>query len=219
MKKYLPVLKNTKLFQGIREEEIEEMLGCLGARKREFMKGEWIYHVGDCITEVALVLEGAVHIKKEDYWGNLSILNVVEAGEVFGEAYAVYGSEPMVNDVVAACDTTVLFLDIGRVLASCPSTCHFHTLLIQNFFAVLAAKNRALAQKIGHMSQRTTREKLLSYLSEQRGRAKSPSFEIPFNRQQLADFLSVDRSAMSSELGKMRDEGIVEFNRNHFCLK
>jgi len=219
MKKYLHILKNTSLFQGICEDEIEGMLQCLGARTREFAKGKSIYHIGEKITDVALVLEGAVHIKREDYWGNLSILNVISSGEVFGEAYAVPGSVAMVNDAVAACDSTILFLDIRRVLTSCPSSCRFHTVLIQNFFVVLAAKNRALAQKIGHMSQRTTREKLLSYLSEQSMKAGSPAFDIPFNRQQLADFLSVDRSAMSSELGKMREEGMIEFSRGHFVLK
>lgn len=219
MQKYLSLLKNTRLFGGIAENEIESMLGCLLAVKRTFSKGEYIFRIGESISEVALLLEGSVHIQREDYWGNLSILNEIAQGEIFGEAYAVPGSGGMANNAIAVKDSVVLFLDFHHILTVCSSSCRFHTLLIQNLFAVMASKNRALAGKLRHMSQRTTREKLLSYLSEQSIKAGSPVFDIPFNRQQLADFLSVDRSAMSNELCKMRDEGILTFQRNHFILK
>ena len=194
------------------------MLICLSAVKRNYHKDECIFRAGEHISSVALLLEGSVHIQREDYWGNLSILNKVFKGEVFGEAYAVSGSCAILNNAVAVENSTVLFLDFNRFFAVNPSDCGFYPVLIQNFFALLAEKNRILAQKLGHMSQRTTREKLLSYLSEQSIKAGSPSFDIPFNRQQLADFLSVDRSAMSNELCKMRDEGLLCFVRNHFNL-
>lgn len=209
----------TKLFGGIREQELQDMLKCLGAVKKEFAKGEYIFRVGEYLSSAALLLEGCVHIRKEDYWGNLSILGEVSRGELFGEAYAVPGSSPMANDAVAASPCTVMFLDFSRVLTMCPSSCRFHAQLIQNYFTILAGKNRTLTQKLDHMSKRNTREKLLSYLSEQSQRAGSASFTIPFNRQQLADYLAVDRSAMSSELGKMKKEGILEFERNWFELK
>lgn len=219
MKKYMKMLEKTELFSGIREEEIRSILGCLSASPRDFQKGDLIFCIGDHITSIALLLEGCVHIQKEDYWGNLSILNKILPGEIFGEAYAMPGSGAMPNNALAVTPCTLLFLDVRHVLTVCTSACRFHTLLIQNLFSAVSAKNRTLTQKLGHMSQRTTREKLLSYLSEQSAKADSSSFDIPFNRQQLADFLSVDRSAMSHELCKMRDEGMLDFHKNHFILE
>lgn len=219
MKQYLKLLKNTKLFNGITETEIEAMLSCLSATKRSYQKGECIFRKGELVSHVALLLEGCVHIQKEDYWGNSSILNEITEGEIFGEVYACLGNDEILNNAVAVRPSVVLFLDINRVLTMCSSACRFHGQLIRNLLSVLAAKNKVLAQKLEHMSQRTTREKLLSYLSEQSLKAGRPTFDIPFNRQQLADFLSVDRSAMSNELCKMRDEGILQFDRNHFTLK
>ncbi|MDO4299366.1 MAG: Crp/Fnr family transcriptional regulator [Lachnospiraceae bacterium] len=218
MKKYLTLLKSTKLFQDIEETEIESMLDCLSAYAQIYQKGECIFHRGERITSVAMLLEGCIHIQKEDYWGNLSILSEISAGEIFGEVYACLGNEKILNNAVAVRQSTVLFLDISRILTVCPSACRFHGRLIRNLLSVIASKNKILTQKLSHMSQRTTREKLLSYLSEQSLRTGCSSFDIPFNRQQLADFLSVDRSAMSNELCKMRDEGILAFDKNHFVL-
>ena len=135
-----------------------------------------------------------------------------------GEAYDAPGSEPLLNDVIAIEESKVMFLDIQKILTVCSSACTFHSLLIQNLFYAISAKNRGLVQKLGHMSKRTTKEKLLSYLSEQAKKHKSAAFDVPFNRQQLADFLSVDRSAMSNELCKLRDEGLLSFSRNHSVL-
>lgn len=218
MKKYLTLLKSTKLFQDIEETEIESMLDCLSAYAQIYQKGECIFHRGERITSVAMLLEGCIHIQKEDYWGNLSILSEISAGEIFGEVYACLGNEEILNNAVAVRQSTVLFLDISRILTICPSACRFHGRLIRNLLSVIASKNKILTQKLSHMSQRSTREKLLSYLSEQSLRTGCSSFDIPFNRQQLADFLSVDRSAMSNELCKMRDEGILAFDKNHFVL-
>lgn len=219
MKKYLQIIKMSKLFSGIKEEEIEAMLSCLSAEKRSFQKGEYIFHVGEHISEIALLLDGCVHIQREDYWGNLSILNEISQGEIFGEAYAVPESEAIVNNVLAVTPCEVLFFNLSNIFTICTSNCRFHTKLIQNLFTAIASKNRMLTQKLGHMSQRTTQEKLLSYLSEQSIKAGSASFTIPFNRQQLADFLSVDRSAMSNELSRMRKEGKLDFHRSYFVLK
>ncbi|MGN0164273.1 MAG: Crp/Fnr family transcriptional regulator [Candidatus Ornithomonoglobus sp.] len=218
MKKYFQILKRSKLFAGINENEIEDILDCLSAEIRSYGRGAYIFRAGEYISEVALLLEGCVYIQREDYWGNLSILNKITEGEVFGEAYAVPGSGAALDNVTATENSTVLFLDFNRIFTVCSSACRFHSALIQNLFLLLAEKNRMLAQKLGHMSQRTTREKLLSYLSEQSAKEGSTSFYIPFNRQQLADFLAVDRSAMSNELCKMRDDGLLSFNRNHFVL-
>ena len=137
---------------------------------------------------------------------------------MFGEAYVSPDSGALLNDVVAVKDSSVIFFDIYRILSVCPSACKFHSLVIKNLFFEISEKNRKLVAKLGHISNRTTREKLLSYLSDEAKRNKSSAFSIPFNRQQLADFLSVDRSAMSNELCKMRDEGLIEFNKNRFVL-
>lgn len=219
LKKYLPILKESVLFRGIAEEEIESMFHCLSEVKRCYKKGEIVFQRGYPVSAAALLLDGCVHIQKEDYWGNLSILHEISQGEVFGEVYACLKDQKMQNYAVAVSDSTVLFLDINRVLSVCSSACVFHHRLIRNLLFVMASRTQALTQKLEHMSQKTTREKLLSYLSAQSLKAGSTSFSIPFNRQQLADYLSVDRSAMSNELCKMRKEGILVFDRNYFQLK
>lgn len=218
MEKYLPLLERTELFSKVKKDQIQSILKCLSAKTGRFPKNTYIFRAGQQISSLALLLEGRVHIQREDYWGNLSLLSVISPGEIFGEAYATLEGKTIASDALAAADCTVLFLDIHRVLTVCTSACRFHTLLIQNLFTAVSSKNRTLTEKLGYLSQRTTREKLLSYLSEQSFKTGSSSFDIPLNRQQLADFLSVDRSAMSKELGKMRDEGILDFRRNHFLL-
>ncbi len=218
MKKYIPTLKQTILFSGVGEEEIEAMLSCLGARLRTYGKGEYVLRQGEHISDILVLAEGNLHVQKDDFWGNRSILGQVTAGELFGEAYAAPESGVLLNDVVAVEDSAVLFFDVRRILTTCPSACRFHALVVQNMFFAISEKNRKLVQKLAHMSQRSTREKLISYLSEEAKRNKSASFSIAFNRQQLADFLSVDRSAMSNELSKMRDDGLLLFEKNKFTL-
>ncbi|MCI5902284.1 MAG: Crp/Fnr family transcriptional regulator [Blautia sp.] len=218
MKKYLDLFMHTDLFRGITESELTAMLNCLSAEQRIYQKGEAVFRRGEHIASVAMLLKGCIHIQKEDFWGNLSILSVISEGDVFGEVYACLGNEEIINNAVAVRQSEVLFLDINRIITMCPSGCQFHGRLIRNLLSVIATKNKILTQKLEHMSRRTTREKLLSYLSEQSLRAGTPSFEIPLNRQQLADYLAVDRSAMSNELCKMRDEGILMFEKNRFIL-
>lgn len=218
MKRYVNVLKNTQLFAGVGEEEIETMLNCLGATLHEYKKGEYVFRAGEHIHNLTVLVKGNLHIQKDDYWGNRAILGSVAVGEMFGEAYVSPDSGTLLNDVVAVEDSSVMFFDIHRILSVCPSACKFHSLTVKNLFFAISEKNRKLVAKLGHISNRTTREKLLSYLSDEAKRNKSASFSIPFNRQQLADFLSVDRSAMSNELGKMRNEGLIQFHKNHFIL-
>lgn len=218
MKKYIPILKRTKLFSGISEEDIESMLSCLDASVREFKKGEYVFRGGEHIGQITVLLSGELHIQKDDYWGNRDIVNRISVGEMFGEAYIAPESGALLNDVVALEDSTVIFFNVKRITTVCSASCRFHSMVVQNLFYALSEKNRVLVQKLGHISKRSTREKLMSYLSEQAERQNSASFSIPFNRQQLADFLSVDRSAMSNELCKMRDDGLIEFEKNQFRL-
>lgn len=218
MKKYIPVLKRTKLFSGVGEEDIASLLSCLGARKKEYKKGEYILREGECISDIFILVEGKIHIQKDDYWGNRSILSVISVGEMFGEGYAAPESGALLNDVVAVEDSSVIFFDVKRILTTCSSACRFHNMIVQNMFFAISDKNRKLVQKLGHMSGRTTRAKLISYLSEEAKRQGSSAFTVPFNRQQLADYLCVDRSAMSNELCKMRDEGMIRFEKSRFEL-
>lgn len=218
MNKYLKLLDRGALFAGITENEIQSMLRCLSAVERTYKKGDYVYRNGEVISTVAVVLEGIIYIEKEDFWGNQSILTEVGEGQMFGETYACIGGKLEV-DAVAGRDCVILMTDIKKILTVCPNSCSFHSRLIRNMVEILALRNRELRGKVEHMSQRTTRGKLLSYLSEQSRKAGSPSFTIPFDRQQLADYLAVDRSAMSAELGRMRSEGILEFEKNKFILK
>ena len=218
MKKYIPVLKRTKLFSGVGEEDIASLLSCLGARKKEYKKGEYILREGGHISDLFILVEGKIHIQKDDYWGNRSILSVISVGEMFGEGYAAPESGALLNDVGAVEDSSVIFFDVKRILTTCSSACRFHHMIVQNMFFAISDKNRKLVQKLGHMSGRTTRAKLISYLSEEAKRQGSSAFTVPFNRQQLADYLCVDRSAMSNELCKMRDEGMIKFEKSRFEL-
>ena len=218
MKKYIPVLKRTKMFSGLKEEEIVSMLSCLDARCRFLKKGEYLLNQGERLNDMLVLVEGGLHIRNDDYWGNRSILGRVSVGELFGEAYIAPESGPLFNDVVAVEDSAVILFNANRVLTTCPSACRFHSAVVHNLFFSISEKNRYLVQKLGHMSMRSTREKLISYLSQEAKRQNSAEFSIPFNRQQLADFLSVDRSAMSNELSKMRDEGLLEFDKSNFKL-
>jgi CRP-like cAMP-binding protein len=165
-----------------------------------------------------MLLEGEIHIQTEDYWGNQTIISEINPGNIFAESYALMPQTPIAVNAVAITDCTVLFMSAQNTLSPCCNVCTFHAQLIQNFAKALARKNLHLTGKLEQMSQRTTRNKLLAYLSTQSLKTKNASFDIPFNRQQLADYLAVDRSAMSNELSKLRDEGLLEFHKNQFKL-
>lgn len=217
MEDFTAVLKQTKLFAGIGDAEIGAMLSCLGAVEKRYEKDEYVFRQGDRINGVSLLVCGEIHVQTDDYWGNRSIVTVMTAGDMFGQAYLSDGT--IMNDVVAVKPSIVIFFDAKRLLSTCSSACRFHTAVIRNLFFTMSENNRRLMTKLSHMQKRTTREKLMSYLSLMSQKAGSASFTIPLNRSQLADYLSVDRSAMSNELCKMRDEGLIEFEKNAFVLK
>lgn len=211
-------LKKSALFAGIEQNEILSLLHCVDAKVLNYKKGEFVLRQGDEMVDIALLLDGSLHIQSDDYWGNRSILGHVSGGEIFGEAYVLSHDSRILNDVVAVENSVVMFINAKRIISVCSSTCTFHTKVVQNMFLVISEKNKKLVQKLGHVCKRSIREKLNSYLSQEAKKQKSPNIIIPFNRQQLADFLSVDRSAMSNELCKMRDEGLIEFRKNYFRL-
>ena len=216
---YLSAAAKSPLFKGIGEEDLASLLSCLAARERRWQKGEFVLRAGDEVDSLGLVLDGRCHIVREDFWGNRNIVAEVGPGEIFAESYACAAGARLTVSVLAVERSSILFLDAGRLLAACPSACPFHTKLLGSLVSVLAGKNIYMNEKLDHTAQRSTRRKLLSYLSAASRKCGSASFEIPFDRQELADYLAVDRSAMSAELGRMRDEGLLEFERNRFVLK
>jgi CRP-like cAMP-binding protein len=218
MREYQDILLKSPLFQGVSAQELSDMLACLSAFRTDYGRGQFILRCGDHTGAMGMVLAGSVHILKEDFWGNQNIMAQATPGQLFAETYACVPGTSLSVSVMAAEPAAVLFLDTGRLLSTCTSACPFHVRLIRNLLSVLAGKNLMLNEKLTHLSQRTTREKLLSYLSAEARRRNSSTFEIPFNRQQLADYLSVDRSAMSAELGKMQREGLLSFDRSRFTL-
>ena len=215
MKEFFPVLHAAPLFSGISDDELSTMLSCLGARIGTFPKGSRLLRAGEAVEEVGLVLAGSALIVQEDIWGNRSILSKIGPGQTFACAPGA-----VLNVSVEAESTmTVMFLHIRRVLNVCPSACSHHSRIIRNLLGELAEKNLRLNEKLTHMGQRTTRAKLLSYFSGEAQRRGGYEFDIPFSRQQLADYLGVERSGLSLELGKMRDEGLLDFHKSHFLLK
>lgn len=216
MDRYLPLIGRSPLFERIDAADLEPMLHCLGARQRSFPKGAYVFRMGDRTTSMGMVLEGSVRLEKEDYWGNRSILASFGPGQSFAEVYACEPDLALDINVVTAEDTVVLLLDVGRITSMCPSSCAFHARLIRNLLGIIAKRTHALTRKIEHVAKRTTRSKLLSYLSDQAEAAHASRFAIPFDRQELADYLSVDRSAMCAELSRMKKDGIIDYNRNRF---
>lgn len=215
----LPVLRGSAIFAGISDGEIAAMLGCLGAGVREYGKGEFVLRSGDRAESMGLLLSGSVLVAQEDFWGNRNIMAGIRPGQLFAEAFACSPGAALSVSAEAEERCAVLWLGVGRVLTTCPSACPHHARLIRNLLSDLAEKNLRLQEKLTHMGQRTTREKLLSYLSAEARKQGSAEFDIPFSRQQLADYLSVERSAMSAELGRLRDDGVLTFRRSHFRLK
>ena len=194
------------LFRGATSEEIAAMLPCLGASPRRFARGERILRAGEPTRYMGLVLTGSVLVEHTDMQGAVTLLGRAEPGELFAEAYACLGGEPLEVAVLAAADAEVLFLNSVQALSCArPGAAEF----TRNLLTILAGRN---------LTRRTTRDKLLSYLSAQAMQAGGPEFDIPLDRQQLADYLAVDRSAMSTVLGKLRDEGVLTFQKNHFHL-
>lgn len=211
-------LANTQLFRGISESEIEELLLCLGAHERNFQKGDVIFRAGSPIDEFGLVLSGSVNIVVNLYWGNSVIFGHVGKGEVFSENYAAVPGKELLCDVVACEDTHVLFLKMQSVMTTCRKGCAYHNRIIQNMLRISAQKNLNMSSRMMHTASKSLRERLLSYFSEQALERGSAHFTIPFNRQQLADYLAVNRSAMSNELSKMQEEGLITFRKNEFIL-
>ena len=214
LKKIFDTVKSNPLFDGIAFSDFENMLSCLSAKTIRYKKGGVILLSGDAVNFVGMILSGSVQIIKEDADGRIAILAELSVSDIFGEAFACAGISQSPVTIQASEDSELLFIDYKKIVATCSSACPFHAKLIENMLKLIAVKNLLLNQKIEILSKRTTREKLFCYFDLQRGAAKK--FDISFNREDLARYLCVDRSAMSNELSKMRNEGLIRFYKNTF---
>ena len=218
MKDFFDILRECPLFDRIGDESLKEMLGCLNAKERSYKKGDAVFAEGDKAKYLGIVLEGSVQLVRVDYYGNRSILTNIEPPQLFGEAFACAGLKSLPVDAVAAADTKILLLDAQRIARPCGNACPCHGQTILNLLHIVAKKNLVLHQKIEITSKRSTREKLMTYLLLQAKKAKSHTFTVPYDRQELADYLEVDRSGLSAEISKLRNEKVLECRRSTFTL-
>ncbi|MBQ8280103.1 MAG: Crp/Fnr family transcriptional regulator [Roseburia sp.] len=218
MEKYLKVLQKCSLFSQIDDQDLLTMLGCLGARVEFFEKKHTIFGEGNPAKYIGIMLSGSAQIVRNDYYGNRSILSGIEVSDVFAEAFACAGVPTLPVTIIANESCEVMLIDSRHIMHTCANHCDFHQQLIFNLMQDLASKMIMFQQKLEITSKRSTREKLLAYLALQAQKANSDSFDIPFDRQELADYLEVDRSGLSVEISKLRREGVIENHRKHFAL-
>ena len=218
MKKYLEILKKCPLFEKIEEEKLIVMLNCLGAKVISFDKKYTVFAEGSSAKYIGIVLSGSVQVLQVDYYGNRSILSQISPSEMFAEAFACAEMKSIPVSVVANEPSEIMLIDSSHILHTCSNNCGFHQQLIFNLMKDLAMKTIMFHQRIDITSKRTTREKLLAYLMLMAKQTGLDSFDIPFDRQELADYIEVERSGLSAEISKMRREGIIECHKNHFTL-
>lgn len=218
MEQYFEIILKNPLFAGISEAELGSMLNCLNANVIRIPKGEPVFLEGDAAGFVGLVLEGGVQIVRDDYFGNRTLLGLAEEGDIFAESYSTAGVDTMPVSGYALRNSRVMLLECRKMLTVCSNACGFHNRLVKNLLELVSRKNLQLGRKIQFMSQKTTKEKLMAYLLDQAKQKNAAEFEIPFDRQTLADFLGVERSAMSAELSKLRRAGFIDYQGAHFRL-
>lgn len=208
----------TMLFQGITDEQWTQLEQTSGIRTAHYTKGERIFHIGDPIHEIGILVSGCIHIENHDLWGNKSILSQIDPGEIFAETYAMC-QEPLMVDVTAIEACEVLFLDVRLLCSPDYQTASWHAPLLSNLLQVSMRKNLLLSNRIFCTSPKTIRGRLFTYFSRLSVKSGSSTIELPFNRQQLADYLNLDRSALSKELSKMQQDGLIEYHKNTVRLK
>lgn len=219
MKKDLLTIRNSELFYNISSEEISLLLDEMPVKRQTYGKGNFIFYAGDTVVYIYILLTGMVHIIQEDYWGNRNILRQVRPGGMFGEAFACLPDSVATVSVAVVEKAEVLCINVSQFLLAAHTMTPPQGKFMMNVLAVMARRNRQLTEKIRYITQRSTRQKIMFYLSDEALRQHSHSFTLPFNRQEMADFLSVDRSAMSAELSKMKRDGLVEYHKDQFVLK
>lgn len=211
-------MKDYRLFNGIEPANLPVMLTCLGYRAETYKKGDFISMEGEHLENIGLIASGSVDMIKEDFWGNKTILMRMGQGSIFGETF-ICGSDSLATvSFCAASDTTAIFLPFKRVMHTCTNACAFHHRLVENMVQLIADKNLELMRKVEVVTKKTLREKILAYLSQQAQQHGGSYFEIPLGRMELAEYLCADRSALTRELNAMKEEGILDYDRNMFRL-
>ena len=218
MKNYITKIAPHPLFDGIKQEDLNPMLSCLGSFVRKYQKEETVVRTEEPVRCVGIILEGAVHMVKEDIGGNRILLTFIGKGELFGETFACGSNRSSKVTFTAAAESEILFLPFHKIMNTCTSSCVFHHQLVENMVKLICNKNVQLMDKIEATSKKTLREKILTYLLGQADQTNSNQFEIPLSRTDLAEYLCADRSAMTRELSKMREEGLIEFQKNKFHI-
>jgi len=214
MRNYYETIKQSPLWSSIAQNEFESILDCMEAKSRSFNKGDYILFTGDPVDHLGVVVFGSVKVIREDYNGDIVILTELGVSDLFGEVFACAGVSESPVTVQASEKCEILFINFKKVISLCSSACTFHTKLVENMLKLIAEKNLQLNQKIEILSKRSTRDKLLAFFDMYRGTASK--FSIPYNREELAQYLCVDRSALSSELSRMQAAGIIKFQKNKF---
>ena len=217
-KELIDKITDVPLFREITPQNLEAMLDCLGATARTYSRSEYISLIDDAIQNVGVVVTGQVKMIKEDVWGNSSVLTAIEPGGVFGETFTCGSSDVAAVSFMASKDSEIIFLPFEKVMHTCTMTCRFHHRLIENMVAQIADKNMQLMNKMDIVIKKTLREKIMTYLSNEAEAQQSTYFTVPLGRVELADYLLVDRSALTRELNNMRDDGLIDFDRNTFRI-
>ena len=218
MTKYFSQLRNFRVFENISADQLPVMLECLKAMIKEFRKSEFIYLEGDKLDQIGVLIQGTVHMIKEDIWGNKAIMDTIKSGDLFGESIVCGEVDSSSFSFQAASDCTVLFFNFHKVLRACNNSCEFHQRFIENMVKVIAQKNVLMLNKMEIISKKTIRNRLLTWISQQVRLNGSKCFASPMGRLELADYLCVDRSALTRELTKMKKDGLIDFNKTMYCL-
>jgi CRP-like cAMP-binding protein len=218
LNKLIPVLKKCALFENMNEDELSSVLECLAPTTSTYQKDEIILLAGEQISSVGIVVSGLAQIVREDINGAVNLITDISEGDLFGEAFACAQIGHVPVTILTPIGCTVLFVKFDKIIKNCPSSCNFHSQLIKNMLFILASKNIFLNEKNEILSCRTTKEKLIAYLSFQAQKSQKAEFTIPFNRDELANYLSVNRSALSRTLSEMKEEGSIDFDKNRFKI-
>lgn len=218
MKEYIKTLSNTPLFANIKERDLNSILKCIGGYLSSYDKGEFISLAEEPLVCVGLVLKGTVHMLKEDFWGNKSILTIIKKNQLFGESFICGSSYISTVSFFAASDLDILFLPFERVIRSCTMACAHHHRLIENMMTSIAKKNMQFMEKFEIVSKRTLREKILAFLSQEAQKQKGQYVTLNMGRQEIADYLCVNRSALARELSNMKADGLIDYDKNMFQI-
>lgn len=218
MEQYFEILEKCPLFKGVQREDISGILKCLEVKIKEYRKGETVFLQGDTINFFGVVLEGSIQIIRNDYYGNRSIVTTAMPSQLFAETFAFAKASAVPLSAWACVDSTVMLIDPEKIIGQCSRACTFHSRIISNLIKVMAGKNLEINKKLEIVSKRTTRDKLMTYLFLTSQELGTKSFTVPLNRQELADYLEVDRSGLSAEIGKLKKEGKLFCHRNEFTV-